>query len=343
MELDVLLTESQAEQSRSKTNLLLIQKARLEAIVNDKIPDFSIFEDQAQMQIQQQLFDQLQSYKQTRKEVLESQIKQLTSGLQELDEEEKMLLAQKKTLETEVELQKELATRKLAAISTVFEAQRDMSENQGKLAQLPIKRTKMLESIKEVEKRLIELDLQISEQTLKELADVQGELAQQEEILKRQEETTRQGIIRAPTNGIVHGLQGYASGSVIAPGATVLEIVPQGESLKAEIKISSRDIGHVQIGQSIVLKFTTYDFARYGGLSGKLEEVSATTFFDPTGKPYYRGSVTIHQNYLGANPQRNPILPGMTVQADIKTGEKTVMEYLLKPVFTSVQEALRER
>jgi membrane fusion protein, adhesin transport system len=88
---------------------------------------------------------------------------------------------------------------------------------------------------------------------------------------------------------------------------------------------------------------TTYDFARYGGVYGKLEEISATTFVDEEGNPFYRGKVSLEKDYIGNDPKAFPVLPGMTLQADIITGEKTVMEYLLKPIFVSARQALRER
>ena len=91
------------------------------------------------------------------------------------------------------------------------------------------------------------------------------------------------------------------------------------------------------------VKVTTFDFARYGGIDGTLCEVSATTFLDENGEPYYRGLVNLSQNHVGIDDTVNLVLPGMTVQADIKTGKKTLLEYLLKPVVSSVNESFRER
>ena len=122
-----------------------------------------------------------------------------------------------------------------------------------------------------------------------------------------------------------------------------MEIVPEDSRLVAVIQISSRDIGHVKVGQPVTLKFATYNYGRYGGLEGSLTEISPTTFLDRAGNPYYRASVTVDKNYVGSDPKRYPIMSGMTLTADIKTGSKTVLEYLLKPIYASAASALRER
>ena len=110
-----------------------------------------------------------------------------------------------------------------------------------------------------------------------------------------------------------------------------------------ETRINVRDIGHVRLGQPVSVKVSSYDFARYGTIAGRLTGISATTFLDPDQNPYYRGKVTLARNYVGADPARNVVLPGMTVQADINTGEKTLMQYLLKPIYTSIHDSFRER
>ena len=176
-----------------------------------------------------------------------------------------------------------------------------------------------------------------------DLAQVNEELVQIREVIKRQEEKIEKTSIRAPSSGFVHRLKAHSIGEVIAPGTTILEVVPQDHDMLAEIEISSRDIGHVKLGQPVKLKFTTYDFSRYGGIEGTLKEISATTYLSPAGNPYYKGIVLFTKSFVGSNPQTNPILPGMTVQAEIRTGDKTITEYLLKPIFASAKQALRER
>ncbi|MBF0279991.1 MAG: HlyD family type I secretion periplasmic adaptor subunit [SAR324 cluster bacterium] len=340
-----VLSKSQLEQAQARQASLLAQKERLRAFIEGVEPYFSeTTKRNAEFtKDQKRIFEHLISYRNTRRAVLTSQLLQLEIELEELEEENKIQLEQKSILEAEIALQKDLIARKLAPTNTAIEFQRDLSDVRGELALIPKKKARSLEKINEFKTRLEELNLDITDQSLKELAKVDEELTQLTEIIKQNNESVQRSRIYAPIRGFVHGLAISAVGEVIAPGATILEIVPEDKNLTAEVKISARDIGHIKLEQLVTLKFTTYDFTRYGGLTATLNEISPTTFIDTDGQPYYRGTVSLTKTYIGKDPKLNPVLPGMTLQADIKTGSKTILEYLLKPVFSSVQVALKER
>ena len=93
----------------------------------------------------------------------------------------------------------------------------------------------------------------------------------------------------------------------------------------------------------VTIKVSVYDFTRYGTLEGKVERISPTTFADDEGHRYYSGRIKLNNTHLGSNPEQNLLLPGMTVQADIITGKKSILNYLVKPVHVSLQSALTER
>ena len=122
-----------------------------------------------------------------------------------------------------------------------------------------------------------------------------------------------------------------------------MEIVPLDRQLVVELRIPPKDIGHLKIGMPVQVKVSTYDFSRYGSISGALEFISPTTFIGERGERFYRGRVKLDQNYVGQDPNQNVIVPGMTVMTDIITGDKTVMAYLLKPIHNSIETALTER
>ena len=111
----------------------------------------------------------------------------------------------------------------------------------------------------------------------------------------------------------------------------------------AKARISPRDIGHVSPGQPVKVKVSAFDFARYGEISGSLSSVSATTFLTDAGEAFYRGRVVLDKNYVGGDASRNLIVPGMTVEADIITGSKTILDYPLKPIQVSLNTAFTER
>ena len=123
-----------------------------------------------------------------------------------------------------------------------------------------------------------------------------------------------------------------------------MEIVPTQERLVIEARLNPTDIGYVRIGQDSVVKVTTYDFSRYGSLSGRVVSISPDAHIDTaTGQSYFRIIAETDQNYLGEGPGDLPITPGMEATLDIHTGSKSVMQYLLKPVIKVRSEAFRER
>ena len=156
-------------------------------------------------------------------------------------------------------------------------------------------------------------------EALAERGKITAELAQVREKLKRLQDRVSRLNVRAPTDGYVKGLKVVTEGGVIQPGQPIMEVVPLGRNLIVESRITTRDIGHVQIGQRAKVKIDTYDFARYGPVHGTLVSISATTFQDDDGRPYYKGIIKLDRTYAGRNPKANPITPGMTVQAEVIT------------------------
>jgi len=146
--------------------------------------------------------------------------------------------------------------------------------------------------------------------------------------------------VKAPIHGLVKGLQIHV-GNVIQPGGILMEIVPV-EDLMVETKIHVTDIGHLKIGDPVKVKVGTYDFTRFGIIHGKLIKLSATTFVDEKGTPFYKGLIEINKSYVGEDPKKNRLLPGMTVEADINTGSKTMLEYLLRPIEVAISSSFRE-
>jgi adhesin transport system membrane fusion protein len=132
-------------------------------------------------------------------------------------------------------------------------------------------------------------------------------------------------------------------GGVIQPGMELMEIVPLEGNLLVEAHVRPADIAFLRPDQDAQVKLTAYDFAVYGGLPAKLEHISADTITDENGDSFYLIKVRTERSYLG--PEDNPlrIIPGMTAVVDILTGEKSILDYLLKPVLRAKERALRER
>jgi len=152
--------------------------------------------------------------------------------------------------------------------------------------------------------------------------------------------------VRSPVKGIIKQIKITTIGGVVKPGMDIIEIVPLDDTLLIEAKIKPSDIGFIQPNQNAIVKISAYDYAIYGGLKGKVEQISADTITEEeNGKDetYYIIRVRTDKNYLVANNKQLYIIPGMLATVDILTGHKSVLDYILKPILKAKNNALRER
>lgn len=201
--------------------------------------------------------------------------------------------------------------------------------------------------------------LQISERTNKfrteansDLSKVESELAQASENAAARNDSLVRTEIRAPLRGIVKNVHINTVGGVVTPGQDILEIVPLDETLLVEAYIRPADVAFIHPGQAALVKLSAYDYSLYGGLDGKVEYLSPDTLRDerrPSAlnlnpdESYYRVLVRTQDTGLTDRAGKAlPILPGMVATVDIRTGQKTVLQYLIKPI-TRLKQALQER
>ncbi|MBA7800285.1 HlyD family efflux transporter periplasmic adaptor subunit [Citrobacter freundii] len=193
--------------------------------------------------------------------------------------------------------------------------------------------------------KITDLRSQYYVQAREALSKANAEVDMLAAILKGREDSVTRLTVRAPMRGIVKNIQVTTIGGVIPPNGEMMEIVPVDDHLLIETRLSPRDIAFIHPGQRALVKITAYDYAIYGGLEGVVETISPDTIQDKV-KPevfYYRVFIRTHQDYLQNKLGRHfSIVPGMIATVDIKTGEKTIADYLIKP-FNRAKEALRER
>ncbi|MFC3396787.1 HlyD family type I secretion periplasmic adaptor subunit [Brenneria rubrifaciens] len=197
----------------------------------------------------------------------------------------------------------------------------------------------------ELDLKLTDLRSQYYVQAREELAKANAEVNMLSEVIRGRTDSVTRLVVRSPVRGIVKNIQVTTIGGVIAPNGHLMEIVPVDDRLLVEARLSPRDIAFIHPDQKALVKITAYDYAIYGGLSGVVKTISPDTIQDEV-KPeifYYRVFILTDQDYLQNKAGRRfSIVPGMIATVDIKTGEKTVMDYLIKP-FNRTKEALRER
>lgn len=336
---------TELNQMKARQAGLELQAERFRAVGTNREPDFSFVGEEYKSLIDDQyaIYQGQLEAAQKRREVIIAQIEQKKQELAIFEEREETLSNNADILLEELLLREDLYKKGLTSKIVYLDIKRQVNDARGELSNLIVDRRRTAESLAESRNRLRELDTNEKEQALTQMGVVSNELAQVNSSLSKLYDRVRRLEITSPIHGIVKGLKVHTNGGVIPAGAVILEIVPLDEELVVETRITTRDVGHLQIGQSVTVKVSTYDFARYGGISGELKDISATTFLDEQGDPYYKGLVSMDRDYVGTDPDNNKVLPGMTVQADIKTGEKTLLDYLLKPIVSSVKTGFRER
>ena len=151
-------------------------------------------------------------------------------------------------------------------------------------------------------------------------------------------------LISSPVVGTIKTIHINTLGGVVKPGETIAEIVPTEDKLMVEAKIKPRDIAFIYPGLPAVVKITAYDFTRYGGLTGKVEHISADTTQDEEGNSFYLIRVrTDASSIKNKQGEDMPIIPGMLTEVDVITGKRTILEYILNPILRANEAALRER
>lgn len=197
----------------------------------------------------------------------------------------------------------------------------------------------------ELENKLTDIRTQYYVRAREDLAKANEDVEAQRSVIRGRKDALSRLDFLAPVRGIVKEIDVTTVGGVIAPGGKLMTIVPLDEQLLIEAKISPRDVAFIHPGQKSMVKITAYDYSIYGGLEGEVAVISPDTIQDDVRHDvyYYRVYIRTHSNHLeNKNKRQFPIFPGMVASVDIKTGNKSVLDYLLKP-FNKAREALRER
>lgn len=185
-----------------------------------------------------------------------------------------------------------------------------------------------------------------------ELVQAESELAQARENMAMRADPVERSQIKAPLRGVVKNIRINTVGGVVQAGQDILEIVPLDDTLLVQAYISPKDVAFIRPGQSALVKISAYDYSIYGGLEGKVTLISPDTLQDErrrselnlnADQAYYRILIETQGTAItDSKGQKLDITPGMTATVDIKTGEKTVFQYLIKPI-TRMKQALQER
>lgn len=292
---------------------------------------------------QQEFLRSMIENRENQSKVIQEQLKQRSESLKiahtKLDTVKKNLALAEESLETKAGLLKKGYVPKTA----VIDAEKEVNTLKGELAKTYAEIDQNKQGIVEFQSRLESLSSGLKDDAIEKLSNLETDIIETTKVVDKLKDQVSRLEIRSPTDGIVKGLEVKNIGAVVAPGGKIMDIVPVDHDLIAEIKISPNDVGNLKANQDCIIKVSAFDFSRYGSVDGKLTSISATTFLTKEGTSYYRGRVHLVKNYVGKDPTKNVILPGMEVNVDIITGEKTILGYLLKPIQVALSTAMSEK
>lgn len=345
LRLDGVQAQAELRQLQLRHAVLRARAERLLALTENRVPDFEKLKlDNAPTGTdQERLYRGQRAAHESALAILDHQIEQRSNRVRQLQASLSAAREQLRVSDELVAMREELASRRLINRSTLLETQRANLSAKSEVERISQEIAVIGQELEEVRQRRLDYGHQSRREALSELGAVNGESNEVEQSIKRLQAKVERLEIRAPHEGYVHDLRVQTVGQVILPGALLMQIVPDKAGLEAVVRISTQDIGHIKVGQSVNLRATSYDYARYGFAKGTLRRVSASHLVGEDGKPYFRGWVGLTQAYVGDEAGKYPLQAGMGVVGEIRTGEKTLLAYLTKPLVNAVSGAFHER
>ncbi|HAS6241140.1 HlyD family type I secretion periplasmic adaptor subunit [Vibrio vulnificus] len=273
--------------------------------------------------------------------VLTQQVKQKQQDLVEIQARVKNLRQGHVFTKKELEITQPLADEGVVPKIELLKLQRQVNDTRRELTSTELKIPVLQSTIREAMLSRIDAALKFRSEQQEKLNKTQDQLSALVESAVGLRDRVKRTVVISPVTGKIKTLNINTVGGVIQPGMDIVEIVPTEDSLLVEAKIAPQDIAFLRPNLPAVVKFTAYDFTKYGGLDGELEHISADTTQDEEGNSFYIVRVRTEKTNFGQDAEL-PIIPGMTASVDIITGKRTVLEYLLKPILSAQNNALKE-
>ncbi len=346
LQIDDISFASQFRENSLKVAALTAKVARLEAEADGKslvIPAKLKQEFPDLVQNEEQLYELRKKELQTKGETLRKKEKQLEHDLTAMKAKKDRLGRSLALVQRELGMTKPLLKSGAVSAVEVLRLERQVNDLAGEMKTAELGIPRLQEQLAEVKSKIAELTVTFRAEALNELSKTEAELKGKQQVSKALQDRVVRTMVRSPVAGTVKQINIATVGGVIKPGMDLMEIVPSEDTLLIEARIKPADVAFLRPGQKAIVKFTAYDYSIYGGLPGTLVHISADTIKDDEGKSFYEIRVRTDRAHLGPRKETLPIIPGMTAEVDILTGEKSVLDYILKPILKTQQKALRER
>ncbi|OLQ95555.1 hemolysin secretion protein D [Vibrio ponticus] len=273
--------------------------------------------------------------------LIDQQVKQKQQDLVEIQARVRNLRESYSFARKELDITRPLAEEGVVPRIELLKLQRQVNDTRREMTSSELKVPVLRSAIQEAMLSRIDAAQKFRSAQQEKLNDAQDRLSAMTESTVGLQDRVNRTVVVSPVTGTVKTLNINTVGGVIQPGMDIVEIVPSEDTLLVEAKIAPQDIAFLRPELAAIVKFSAYDFTKYGGLEGTLEHISADTTTDEEGNSFYLVRVRTNETSLNKD-ESLPIIPGMTATVDIITGKRTVMDYLLKPILSARTNALKE-
>ncbi|WP_122745572.1 HlyD family type I secretion periplasmic adaptor subunit [Pseudomonas viridiflava] len=292
---------------------------------------------------EQALYESRQRRLASEQRTLNEQLRQKTQELAEFRSKQEQFRSSLALVQQELDMSAPLVSSGAVSPVEILRLKRNAVELRGSMNANTLAIPRAEAAISEIKSRVQESELAFRADAARELNEKRNDLARISASRIAIDDRMSRTTVVSPVRGIVKTLKVNTIGGVIQPGSDLLEIVPLEDNLLIEAKVRPQDVAFLHPGQKAMVKFSAYDYSLYGGLPARLELIGADTITDDKDNSFYLIQVRTDSNHLGSDSRPLLIIPGMIATVDIITGEKSVLDYLLKPVLKARAEALRER
>lgn len=292
---------------------------------------------------EQALYESRQRRLASEQRTLNEQLRQKTQELAEFRSKQEQFRSSLALVQQELDMSAPLVSSGAVSPVEILRLKRNAVELRGSMNANTLAIPRAEAAISEIKSRVQESELAFRADAARELNEKRNDLARISASRIAIDDRMSRTTVVSPVRGIVKTLKVNTIGGVVQPGSDLLEIVPLEDNLLIEAKVRPQDVAFLHPGQKAIVKFSAYDYTLYGGLPARLELIGADTITDDKDNSFYLIQVRTDSNHLGSDSRPLLIIPGMIATVDIITGEKSVLDYLLKPVLKARAEALRER
>ena len=292
---------------------------------------------------EQRLFDLRKTSRTGQKAQLRQRIEQLNQEIEGLTVQAGAKAREVELIQTELEGTRELWEKKLVPISKLTALEREATRTEGERGQLISTIAQAKAKIAETELEIIQVDRDLASEVAKELRETEAKIGEFVERKVAAEDQLKRIDIRAPQDGVVHQSVAHTVGGVINPSDAIMLIVPEADNLIVEAKVAPQDVDQLHLGQEASLRFSAFNQRTTPQITGTIKQISADiTTEERTGTSYYTIRVAMSDKDVPLLGDRT-LVPGMPVEVFVKTGDRRVLSYLVKPLTDQITRAFREQ